>query len=462
MSEYSEELQQVLLQFMFTEPDLWVRANTIIEQKHFHKNLQPVVRLFKEYSEKFNGLPKEEQIEALTHRRIKKIPDITDADREWFLDNIEKFCRQRALEEWLIKGVDYVQEGKFGQLETGLKDALLISLHKNLGTDYWSNPKERLELLKSNNGQIKTGWTAFDKKLYGGVNFGELHIFAGNSGSGKSLFLQNLALNFATSGLNVVYVTLELSEELVCMRLDCMLTGLGSRDVMRKMDDVNAMVAKQAKNAGRIIVKDMNQGSTVNDIKAYLKEVEIQEGLRPDVVLVDYLDLLFPNDRRVDPSNLFIKDKFVAEELRGMAREGLGREHRLLVMTASQLNRGSVDETEHSHAHIAGGKSKIDTADGVYSIHTSKVFRERGIYQLQLLKTRNSAGMGDKITLGYNIDSMKISDCDEDVEDESVITTLIRNNPTTMIASPAPTATSKPKPKAQNILDIVNKLKNQN
>jgi len=338
---------------------------------------------------------------------------------------------------------------------------LLISLQKNLGTDYWSDPKERLELLKSNNGQIKTGWTDLDKKLYGGVNFGELHIFAGNSGSGKSLFLQNLSLNFALAGLNVVYITLELSEELVAMRLDCMLTGMGSPEVMRKIDDINAMIARQAKGAGRIIIKDINQGSTVNDIKAYLKEVEIQESLRPDVVLVDYLDLLFPNDRRIDPTNLFVKDKYIAEELRGMAREGLGREHRLLVVTASQLNRTSVEETEHSHAHIAGGKSKIDTADGVYSIHTSKVFRERGIYQLQLLKTRNSAGMGDKVTLGYNIDSMKISDCDKDIEDESVITTLIKNNPITMIAPPEPTAISKPKPAAQNILDIVNKLKSQ-
>ncbi len=460
MSEYSEEVQQVLLQFMFTEPDLWVRANTIVEQNYFHKNLQPIVKLFKEYSEKFNGLPKEEQIEALTHRRITKIPDITDADREWFLDNIEIFCRRRALEEWLHKGVDFVRDGKYGQLESGLKDALLISLYKNLGTDYWADAKERLELLKSNNGQIKTGWTDFDRKLYGGVNFGELHIFAGNSASGKSLFLQNLTLNFALSGLNVVYITLELSEELVGMRLDCMLTGKGSREVMRNVDDVDAIVTRRAKGSGRIIIKDMNQGSTVNDIKAYLKEVEIQEGLRPDVVMVDYLDLLFPNDRRIDPSNLFIKDKFVAEELRGMAREGLGREHRLLVMTASQLNRGAVDETEHNHAHIAGGKSKIDTADGVYSIHTSKVFKERGIYQLQLLKTRNSTGMGEKITLKYDINTMKISDCEDSVEDESVMTTLIKNNPTTMIAPR--TAEAKPKTKSTNILDIVNNLKNQN
>ena len=271
--EYTEDVQKLFLQFMITEPDLWVRSNSIITSSYFHHNLRPAIELMQTYTKEFNGLPKEDQLLALTGIKIDKIDGILDADRDWYMANIEQFCRQRALEAWLNKGVDYVADGKYGQLEQGLKDALLISLYKNLGTQYFEDPKARLLALKDNNGQIKTGWRDLDAKLYGGVNFGELHIFAGGSGSGKSLFLQNLSLNFAIQGFNVVYMSLELSEELVSMRLDCMITGMGSKEIFKNIDQVNDKVIATGKKSGQIIVKEVAQGSTVNDIKSYLKEI---------------------------------------------------------------------------------------------------------------------------------------------------------------------------------------------
>ena len=82
-----------------------------------------------------------------------------------------------------------------------------------MGTDYFADPRARLLRIKDKNGQISTGWPTIDKKLFGGMNRGELNIFAGGSGAGKSLFLANLGVNWSLQGLNVVYLTLELSEE---------------------------------------------------------------------------------------------------------------------------------------------------------------------------------------------------------------------------------------------------------
>ena len=90
--------------------------------------------------------------------------------------------------------------------------------------------------LKDNNGQVSTGWESLDKKLFGGFNKGELNIFAGGSGAGKSLFLANLGCNWALNGLNVVYLTLELSENLVAMRMDSMKTDIPSREIFRELD----------------------------------------------------------------------------------------------------------------------------------------------------------------------------------------------------------------------------------
>ena len=107
--------------------------------------------------------------------------------------------------------------------------------------------KGRLLGLKDNNGQVSTGWEALDKKLFGGFNKGELNIFAGGSGAGKSLFLANLGVNWATQGMNVVYLTLELSEALVAMRIDSMMTEIPSREIFKDLDGVEMKVKMQGK-----------------------------------------------------------------------------------------------------------------------------------------------------------------------------------------------------------------------
>jgi hypothetical protein len=120
-----------------------------------------------------------------------------------------------------------------------------------------------------------------------------------------------------------------------------------------------------------------------------------------------------PASTKVSAENLFIKDKYVSEELRNLAME-----LNTVFVTAAQLNRGAVEEIEFDHSHISGGLSKIQTADNVFGIFTSRAMRERGRYQLQLMKTRNSSGVGQKIDLGFNLDTLRIEDLGEDGEDD--------------------------------------------
>jgi len=88
-------------------------------------------------------------------------------------------------------------------------------------------------------------------------------------------------------------------------------------------------------------------------------------------------------------------------------------------VTASQLNRGAVEEVEFDHSHISGGLSKIQTADNVFGIFTSRAMRERGRYQIQLMKTRSSSGVGQKVDLEFNIDSLRITDLPEDEQEST-------------------------------------------
>jgi hypothetical protein len=130
-----------------------------------------------------------------------------------------------------------------------------------------------------------------------------------------------------------------------------------------------------------------------------------------DALIVDYLDLMMPKNKKVSPSDLFVKDKYVSEELRNFAVD-----RNCLLATASQLNRASVEEIEYDHSHIAGGLSKVQTADNVIGIFTSRAMRERGRYQVQFMKTRSSSGMGHKVDLEFDVDTLRIRNLEEEEE----------------------------------------------
>ena len=147
-------------------------------------------------------------------------------------------------------------------------------------------------------------------------------------------------------GYNVIYVSLELSEELCSMRLDSMLTGYTTKDLFRNVEDVDLKIRMQGKKSGKIQIVQLPNGITVNDLNSYVKEFEVKNNMKIDGILLDYLDLMMPAQSKVSASDLFIKDKFVSEELRNFAVE-----HDILFATASQLNRSAVEEIEFDQPH---------------------------------------------------------------------------------------------------------------
>jgi archaellum biogenesis ATPase FlaH len=327
----------------------------------------------------------------------------------------EGFTRRNELERAILKSADLLEKGDYDPVEKLIKDAVQISLTKDMGTDYFLDPRARLLAIKSNNGQVSTGWPTLDKRLFGGMNRGELNIFAGGSGSGKSLFMQNIAINWCTQGLNGVFLTLELSEGLCAMRMDSMVANCSTKEVFKDLDTVEMKVKMVGKKSGALRIKYMPAQSNVNQIRSYLKELQVQTGLRVDFIMVDYLDLVMPVSAKVSPNDLFVKDKYVSEELRNLARE-----LNILMITASQLNRGAVEEIEFDHSHIAGGLSKINTADNVFGIFTSRAMRERGRYQLQLMKTRSSSGVGMKVDLEFDLETLRITDPGEEAQESGL------------------------------------------
>jgi replicative DNA helicase len=392
---------------MLTNSELYTRVMNIMNADNFDKSLRPVAEFMKEYSEKYSILPDASQIKATTGMDIALIEDFGEKHTDWFLEEFEAFTKRQELERAILKSADMLEKGDFGPVEKLIKDAVQISLQRDMGTDYFADPKSRINKYFNAGGQVSTGWPQMDRLLYGGFSRGELNIFAGGSGSGKSLVMMNIALNWLQAGLSGVYVSLELSEELTSLRTDAMLTSMSTRDIRKDIEGTELRVKMVGKKSGQYRVKGLPAQSNVNDIRSYLKEVQIQTGIKVDFVMIDYLDLVMPVSVKVNPNDQFIKDKYVSEELRNLAKE-LG----ILMVTASQLNRSAVEEIEFDHSHIAGGISKINTADNVFGIFTSRSMRERGKYQIQCMKSRSSTGVGQKIDLEYSIETMRITDSD--------------------------------------------------
>ena len=409
IKEYNSDVQALFLRMMVTNAELYTRVMNIMNAENFDRTLRPVAEFMVEHTTKYSIMPDPIQIKATTGVEVEAIPELDEGHYDWFLEEFEQFTKRQELERAILKAADLLEKGDFDPVEKLIKDAVQISLQRDMGTDYFADPKERLNKYFNQGGQVSTGWPQLDRVMYGGMSRGELNIFAGGSGSGKSLVMMNIALNWLKQGLSGVYVTLELSEELTSLRTDAMLTSMSTKDIRKNLDDAELKVKMAGKKMGQYRVKGLPAQSNVNAIRAYIKEVQIQTGIKIDFVMIDYLDLVMPVSIKVNPSDQFIKDKYVSEELRNLSKE-LG----VLMITASQLNRSAVEEIEFDHSHIAGGISKINTADYVFGIFTSRSMKERGKYQIQCMKSRSSTGVGMKIDLEYNIETMRITDDDPD------------------------------------------------
>lgn len=420
---YDKDLQVMFLHILVNQKDLFARCQSIIKPQYFDKELRKAVTFITEYSDKYKAVPTPELIHANTGLKLEPLV-VTQDIEDWFLDEIEKFCRHKEMESIIYSGPDIIEAGDYAIMEERIKEAMAISLQKDLGTDYFYKPDERLERIRVSQQAISTGWKSLDYRLYGGWAKKTLNIFAGQPGAGKSLFLQNISINYMEMGMNVLYISLELSEELVASRFDSMICGIPTKDIRK--DSAMAAVAlklgaiSKGKRMGSLRIKKMPEGTTTTrDIRAYIKEYEIQTGIRPDVVAVDYLDLLAPNNPKINPTDTFTKDKFVAEELRALSFE-----IDCILMTASQLNRTSNDAAFFDMSHIAGGISKLNTADNMMAIYRTVAMKEAGKYELQLMKTRTSNGVGSKVTLTVDKESMRITDEEEpEVENISSIST---------------------------------------
>lgn len=404
--------QYLLLSYLISSQELFVKVSPILQTKYFDPKIKSVVSFIRNYFDDYKSPPNPEQIRAETNQAIEIKTSLTRQELTYAEAELEKFCRNKAIEHAILASPALLEEEKFGDIEKLIREAITVGISRNIGTDYFADPEARLKLLATANNSVPTGWYKLDEFLGGGLNRKEMIIFSAPPGVGKSLTMGNLAKNLMKRHLNGVYISLELSEEVTAKRFDSMFSGIAQIDLLKNITEASIKIKQQRENFGSIHIKRMPESSTnANHIRAYLKEFEIVNGYIPDFIVVDYLDLM-SSVQSISAENTFARDKFISEELRAIAND-----YNLIMITASQLNRSAqlVDNIEDiGQAHIAGGISKVNTTDNLVAILQSAQMKARGEMMYKLLKTRSSNGVGNFYMLKFNQTNL----CLENLEEE--------------------------------------------
>ena len=397
------EKQRLILSLIASNRDLMALCGGIIKPSYFDASLKKTVKFIQEYFEKYKDVPKLQTIRAETGMVLEDAGKIERADVTYVANEVEEFCRHRAVTESLISGMELLQQGEFGKIITSMKDAVSVGLSKDTGINYFENVEERLRQTLINEARISTGWPELDDALGGGIGRQELLLFAANSGGGKSMTMLNLARNLLAQGLHGVYISLEMKEGVVTKRLDSMISLIAQENLLRELQKVVVEVEKAAGKMGTFYVKRMPENRTnINHIRSYLQQLEQSHGFRPDFIIVDYLDCC-GTTMSISLDNLFIKDKYVAEEIRS-----LGFDYDCIMISASQLGKHAAEAEKLSQAHIQGGSSKVNTSDYTVAIKQEDLMRAAGEIWFEILKSRNSSGVGKRILLGWDPISLLI------------------------------------------------------
>jgi len=278
---------------------------------------------------------------------------IQSTDLKFVQEQTLEFCRNQVIKAAILESVDLLEVGQYDEIKKMVDEAMKAGSERDLGHDYIDGIEERLT--KSSRETVKTGWDPIDELMDGGLGGGELGVVVAPAGIGKTWCLQSLGASAVKRGLNVVHYTLELNQNYVGLRYDTVFSGVTTADIKYYQDDVKKKI-DQLK--GTLLIKYFpTKSASVQTLTSHLSQIEIQ-GTKPDLVLVDYADILkgVGSEKRHVLENIY-------EDLRGLAGE-----IECPIWTASQANRSSLEEEVIDATKVAEAYSKVMIADFVVSV----------------------------------------------------------------------------------------------
>lgn len=343
-------------------------------------------------------------------------------DSAWLIDQTEKFCQENAVAAALAKSVElYDQAKKSGNAGLGaipdlLADALKVSFKVEIGHDYFSDAELAFDNYTNyETNHIPFNLFYFDKITSGGILRKTLNIVMAGTGGGKTIFMCGQAANYLMQGLNVLYLTGEMSQYKIRERIDANLMDI-EVNALRHMSKT-VFLAKQKKlqlkTKGRLIIKEFEEGGATNALhfSHWVEELRIKENFVPDVVVIDYLSLM--GSYRVKMAQgMYTVGKSVSEEVRAFAKR-----HNVAVLTGAQFNRGGMDNSDPGITNTSESVGIPFTADLIFAlINTHELAKLKQQCVKQLKNRYNDVDFYNKFIVGLDKPKMRHFDVEESAQ----------------------------------------------
>lgn len=403
------DAQRLFINSMLSNPELFARVNPILKPDYFDPGMQGSVKFLQEYFQEHRAVPAAQIFQVAT-KNTPEIFSIQRQDVQFIAEQIAMFCQASAMIQVARKSPTLIEKQDYQGLIAQFKEAAQIGLLEELGIEYFVDPMARLDKQETTDKVISTGWKDVDDLIGGGVGRQELITFLAPSGGGKSVSMLNLAHNFMEQGLHGVYISIEMKDTKVALRADQMIARFASNMVLLNKQKVAHEISLFGERTGaRFFIKRMREGETnANHVLAYLRELEGTKAFRPDFVVVDYLDIM-QAARKVDTTNMFLKDQYVSEEVRG-----IGFDYDAIMVSGSQLGKHATDAINDGRkmhqGDVQGGSSKTNTSDLMIATVKTDAMHEAGEYRFEFPKSRNSDAANKTCMMRWNKDTLRITD----------------------------------------------------
>lgn len=403
--DFSENIQRGILYLLKSNKDFYHQISNLVQSDYFefpsHSKIFEAVR---DYYQEYNKLPTDDFIvqdvkASLGPREnisdyedeivyINNVDASTVGNSEYLLDLVESFAKKEAMKIAIAESISLIKDERTEEVEALVRKALLVNRDINVGHKYFTELGDRWDRIfnKKTELKYKTILPALNMSLEGGLGSKELAMVVAPPGTGKSLYLVNQGVEQLMEGKKVLYVSLEMSEDKIAQRFDSAMTLVPQQ---RLKDPANQLTVRERLDlfqdqfkGSELVIKELPTGqANINTIRSLLVQLENYEEFTPDLLIVDYLELLRPV-REIQQE--YHAQQRISEELRG-----LGMEYDILVWTATQTNRQGRLVKVITDAELGDSYGKIRTCDFAISLNQSEEEFDNGRMRAYVIKSRN-------------------------------------------------------------------------
>jgi replicative DNA helicase len=357
-----------------------------------HPTYEAMVSVVRTQTEDYSTSIVKQVIDFLA--RVKS-NSIGDDDQEYIKEKSLDFCKKQKLKEAILRSVGLLQSQSFEQIQKVINDAMNLGADNDHGHDYHQDILDRFELKMRN--PVSTHWDEIDSITKGGLGKRELGVVVAPTGAGKSMALAHLGAMAVVKGKTVVHYTLELADTVVGQRYDSCITGIRLQDLMSMKESILGIIEHIP---GQLIIKEYpTKSATTRTINIHLEKLR-QKGIEPDMIIVDYADLLKPSPTGFKSQELRHSLGNTYEELRG-----IGQTWDIPVWTASQTNRSGLNAEVITMESISEAFNKCFVADFICSISRNMEDKTENKGRMFVAKNRNGI---DGIVFPMEIDTSKV------------------------------------------------------